>query len=158
MSRPKKCRKVCCLPKSREFMPSGRLNGNMAENLFDIKNTAEEEQSTVIMTVDEYETIRLIDKEGFSQEECSTYMHVARTTIQQIYTSARHKIATAIVDSLPLRIEGGDYELCDGEEEFCDCGGCLKHRCRRKQQVSVVIAYNYQINIKIIKNKTVYIK
>ena len=130
MSRPKKCRKVCSLPISREIVPTGGVNEGIAENDANKINTTETECFAVIMTVDEYETIRLIDKEGFSQEECSTYMHVARTTIQQIYTSARRKIATAIVDSLPLRIEGGDYELCDGEEDFCDCGGCLKHRCR----------------------------
>ena len=78
--------------------------------------------------MDEYEAIRLIDKQGFSQEECSSFMQVARTTVQLIYNSARKKIADALVDGLPLRIEGGDYRLCDGTEEYCDCGGCRKHR------------------------------
>ena len=50
MPRPRKCRKVCCMPKNTEFVP--------AENY--------EENKVIIMTVDEYETIRLIDKEGFS--------------------------------------------------------------------------------------------
>lgn len=114
MPRPRKCRKVCQMPQTREFRPVG---GGMNE-------------STVILTVDEYETIRLIDKQGFSQEECSAYMQVARTTVQMIYNSARKKLASALVDGLPLRIQGGDYQLCDGEEEFCDCGGCRKHRRR----------------------------
>ena len=82
----------------------------------------------VIMTVDEYETLRLIDKEGFSQEKCGEYMNVARTTVQQIYSSAREKVACVLVDGRPLKIEGGDYRLCGGEELQCDCGGCSRHR------------------------------
>ena len=73
------------------------------------------------------EAIRLIDRQGFSQEECSAYMQVARTTVQMIYNSARKKLAAALVDGLPLRIEGGSYQLCDGKEEACGCGGCRRH-------------------------------
>ena len=111
MPRPRKCRKVCCLPKIAEFKP---VNGGR--------------KSPVILTVDEYESIRLIDKQGFSQEECGSYMHIARTTVQQIYTSARKKLADALVDGLPLKIEGGDYQLCDGKESYCGCGGCYRHK------------------------------
>lgn len=117
MPRPKKCRKVCQMPQIREFRPVG-------EN---------PDEPAVVLTVDEYEAIRLIDKEGFSQEECSSYMQVARTTAQLIYNSARKKLADALVYGLPLRIEGGDYQLCDGKEEYCGCGGCRKHRCGHSQ-------------------------
>lgn len=84
-------------------------------------------EKMVVLTVDEYEAIRLIDRQGFSQEECSSYMQVARTTVQMIYNSARKKLADALVDGLAIRIEGGDYQLCDGKEEYCGCGGCRKH-------------------------------
>lgn len=120
MPRPKKCRKVCCMPAHTEFVP--------------VCGSACEIKDTVFMTVDEYETIRLIDKEGFSQEECSRYMGVARTTIQQIYNNARRKIAEAIVDGRKLRIEGGDYRLCDGSEKICTCGGCQRHRALKRSQ------------------------
>ena len=112
MARPSKCRKVCSLPQNREFSPTKACEGGGA----------------VVMTVDEYETIRLIDHQGFSQEDCGKYMGVARTTVQLIYNSARKKIADALVNGASLKIDGGNYRLCDGAERECGCGGCRKHR------------------------------
>ncbi len=109
MPRPKRCRKVCSMPRVSEFTPIG------------------EAADFVVLTVDEYESIRLIDKQGFSQKECAVYMQIARTTAQQVYNSARQKIASALVDGKGLRIAGGDYRLCDGTESFCGCGGCSRH-------------------------------
>lgn len=109
MSRPPKCRRVCHFPQNLEFYPT--QNKGQGES--------------VILTLDEYETIRLIDKEGFSQEQCSQRMQVARTTAQKIYESARYKLAQALVEGLPLRIEGGAYRLCDGAES-CPGEGCFK--------------------------------
>lgn len=86
-----------------------------------------EGREAIILNVDEFETIRLIDREGLSQQECGQYMGVARTTVQQIYTAARKKLADALVEGLPLRIEGGDYRLCENEEECFACPGCWKH-------------------------------
>jgi len=114
MPRPKRCRKVCSMPRVSEFAPIG------------------EGTDFVVLTVDEYESIRLIDRQGFSQEECAAYMQVARTTAQQIYNSARKKLAAALVDGKGLRIAGGDYRLCDGKESFCGCGGCSRH-CMENQ-------------------------
>lgn len=36
----------------------------------------------------EISTVKIF-KEGFSQEQCGDFMQVARTTVQQIYASAR---------------------------------------------------------------------
>ena len=110
MPRPKICRKVCKLPPSLEFLPSGCPD-----------------TSSVILTVDEYECIRLIDHMGFSQEECAEYMQVSRATAQSICNSARKKIATALTKGYAMKIEGGDYRLCDGKEKECSCGGCNDH-------------------------------
>ena len=54
MPRPRKCRKVCCLPNNDGFVP---VRGG-------------EELTPIVLNVDEYESIRLIDREGFSQEQC----------------------------------------------------------------------------------------
>jgi predicted DNA-binding protein (UPF0251 family) len=115
MPRPRKWRKVCCLPDSNEFGP---LDFPVQEKLF------------VNMTVDEYETIRLIDLEGLSQEECASQMNVARTTVQGIYSEARKKIAKSLVNGNILRIEGGDYKLCEGDTDCCCNVRCHKRRCR----------------------------
>ena len=92
MPRPRKCRKVCCLPDNDGFVP---VRGG-------------EELTPIVLNMDEYEAIRLIDREGFSQEQCGEYMRIARTTVQQIYATTRKKLADALVEGLPLRIEKGD--------------------------------------------------
>ena len=112
MARPKKYRKICHFPKTLTFLPVGNKSN----------------KETVTLTVDEYETLRLIDKEGRSQEECSSSMKVARTTVQMIYASARKKVAEAIVDGRSLEIEGGDYDLCNGEPGYCSQRDCHKKR------------------------------
>lgn len=109
MARPVKCRRVCHIPDNLEFLPRGEAAGE-----------------PVVLTVDEYETIRLIDKEGLSQEECGAQLGVGRTTAQKIYDVARGKIAQALVLGLPLRIEGGDFRLCNGNAGFCYKKDCFK--------------------------------
>lgn len=111
MPRPRKSRKVCDFPKSLSFSPA--------------EPTGKTEP--VVLTVDEYETIRLIDREGYSQEGCADRMGVARTTVQLIYASARRKLSEMLVDGRPLQIAGGDYRLCDGTEE-CGQKLCYKQR------------------------------
>lgn len=93
--RRKKPREVFSLPQNLGFRPINDCEG----------------KPVVILTVDEYETIRLVDKEGISQEECGVYMNVSRATAQRIYASARKKIAHSLVEGLPIQIEGGDYQL-----------------------------------------------
>ncbi|MCD8085978.1 MAG: DUF134 domain-containing protein [Clostridiales bacterium] len=117
MPRPTKCRMICRFPQTLEFIPTQGGEG----------------KAPVILTVDEYETIRLIDKEGLSQEQCSQRMQVARTTAQKIYDSARKKVADALVDGRPLKIEGGEYRLCNGGNRFCG-GGCFKQELHQMFQ------------------------
>ncbi|MDD3243691.1 MAG: DUF134 domain-containing protein [Eubacteriales bacterium] len=112
MPRPPKPRRVCALPRCQHFGPL----------------LSQEASLSVSMSVDEFETIRWIDLEGLSQEECANNMNVARTTVQAIYAAARHKLAQCLVKGAELRIEGGDYRLCEGEPSCRPCHGCEKHR------------------------------
>ena len=60
MPRPSKCRRICALPKTSGFAPAHAAG------------------DTVILPLDEYEAVRLIDLEGLTQEECARQMGVSR--------------------------------------------------------------------------------
>jgi len=133
MPRPTKCRAVCFYPTATDFIPT----------------EGDPVRPPVILRVDEYEMIRLIDHEGLSQEACAARMGVARTTVQQVYTDARKKLASVLVEGLPLRIEGGVYRLCDGNASWRDCGHCFKRTVRenfdlKKGEQTMRIAVTYE--------------
>jgi len=115
MARPRKWRKVCCMPESNLYGP---INGSNVAN------------EIITMAVEEYETIRIIDLEAFTQEECAEKMQVARTTVQNIYNNARIKIAESLVNGKMLQIEGGDYQLYSENERMNCCGRCRRNGCR----------------------------
>ena len=133
MPRPTKCRRVCHYPRTVAFCPAD----------------ASENQSPILLTIDEYETIRLIDGEGLSQEQCSASMQIARTTVQKIYESARRKLADMLVNGRPLHIEGGEFRLCDGQGAGCGFSACFKqsyHQQYRKPEGDSImrIAVTYE--------------
>ena len=55
-------------------------------------------------------------------------MRIASTTVQQIYAAARKKLADALVEGLPLRIEGGDFTLCSGNSAAYGCKNCYQQK------------------------------
>ena len=83
------------------------------------------------MTLDEYETIRLIDLLGRTQEDCAKQMGVARTTVQSVYNAARKKVAESLVNGVRLTIEGGDYILCSYGTECCG-KMCARNICENR--------------------------
>lgn len=120
MPRPQKKRHVCCMPRNSLFVPA---------------NT--QPQGETALTVDEYETLRLIDLEGNTQEACARQMHVSRTTVQGIYNNARRKTADALVHGKSLRIAGGDYIVCARYRRQCGRGchkRCRQHPCTGNQE------------------------
>ena len=113
MPRPCKRRRICAMPGVMSFAP---------------KDGQTPDAEVIIMTLDEYETIRLMDLLGYTQEEAAASMDVARTTVQAIYESARRKLAQALCEGRELRIGGGNYILCEGRGRGCSC-----QRCRNKE-------------------------
>ncbi len=109
MPRKQRCRQIEGYPDHWEFAP---------EEVTD--------PEPVILSLDEFETIRLLDREGMTQEQCADRMGVARTTVTAIYESARKKVAEALTEGKRLLIRGGNYRLNDPEigelaEKSPDC-------------------------------------
>ena len=112
MARPVKNRIIQSIPTSEGFVPVGYDN--------------HKEYDRVIMTVDEYETIRLIDYGGENHETCAESMGISRSTVTNIYDSARKKISDALINEKILLIEGGNYDISN---ENCKIG-CIENHTK----------------------------
>jgi len=117
MARPTKCRRICAEPVYDSFSPDNVL---LSED--------------VILSIDEYETIRLIDLEQLTHEQCARQMNISRTTVTELYESARYKIADSIVGGKRLRISGGHYQLCDGTNS------CCRKKCIKMSHINTILS------------------
>ena len=108
MPRPPRCRRICGAPQVDTFCPNG------------CKAT-----EPILLTLDEYEVIRLVDLEQQTHERCAAQMDISRSTVQEIYESARRKIAACLVHGKSLYITGGNYRICGGQET-AHCGRCCR--------------------------------
>lgn len=88
--RPKNIRKVNNMPSVAGFKP-------IASN--------SSRKDTIFLHFEEYEAIRLCDYEMKTQQEASVSMGVSRPTLSRIYTSARQKIAQALVRGVVIMID-----------------------------------------------------
>jgi uncharacterized protein len=109
MTRPKCCRKVDSTPDRNYFKPKGIQTSQLEE---------------VVLTLDEYEAVRLADFEGLYQEKAASRMNISRQTFGRIIESAHKKIADVLINGKALKIEGGQVSI--GETKGITC-----HRCHR---------------------------
>lgn len=121
MARPCKRRRVWMEPEYSRFLP----DGTPAEGC-------------EVLTVDEFEAIRLLDLESLTQEQCARQMGIARSTVADICESARRKIAGSLVYGRPLVISGGHYHICGAG------GGAPVPPLTRKEAVQMRIAVTYE--------------
>jgi len=96
MARPRRRRRVRFRPDITRFRPEGVKESYLEES---------------ILTVDEFEAVRLKDMDGFDQEEAAKKMNISQPTFHRLITSARKKIADAIVKGKAIKIEGGDFKM-----------------------------------------------
>ena len=108
MPRPQRCRRICALPEYTCFLP---------------KDVTSED--AVVLSLDEFESLRLMDHQGCTHEHCAAIMQVSRTTVTEIYAAARRKLAEAIVCGRGLVIEGGSVRVCE-RAAACGRNGCLR--------------------------------
>jgi uncharacterized protein len=107
-------RRVAGQPAAPVFKPAG------------IPTTMLEE---VVMTLDEFEALRLADLEKLYHERAAEQMQVSRPTFSRIIDSAHTKIADALVHGKALRIEGGPVQVQVGPRRCCrrhDGSGSLR--------------------------------
>jgi uncharacterized protein len=93
--RPFCCRRIAGRPAAPVFKPIGIPVVELDE---------------VIMTLDEFEAVRLADLDGLYQEQAAEQMNVSRPTFSRIIDSAHRKVADVLVHGKALRIEGGPVQ------------------------------------------------
>lgn len=96
MPRPFCCRRIAGSPAAPIFKPIGIPVRELEE---------------VVMTLDEFEAMRLADLDGLYQERAAERMNVSRPTFSRIIDVAHRKMADALVHGKALRIEGGPVQI-----------------------------------------------
>jgi len=129
MPRPPKFRRVAQTPGITYFKPQGIPMPLLDE---------------VVLTIDEFEALRLADLQALSHEQAATKMKISRPTFGRIIERARQTLVDAIVNGKAIRIEGGNYRMgkmfefhcknCNRSWQFSTAAGEQKNcpRCKRR--------------------------
>jgi len=107
MPKPKKERSVRFPPPAAFFRPVGVPFAHMER---------------VVLNLDEFEALRLVDYEGMDQLEAAEHLGVSRPTCARILESGRKKCADALVHAKAMRIEGGMYRFRHNRLRCLGCG------------------------------------
>lgn len=118
MSRPPKCRRVEFMPELTFFKPAGVPLRDLEE---------------VSVTIEELEAIRLKDVEGLEQESCAERMGISRPTYHRILSSARAKVARALVEGKAIRVEGGHFKVVVKRFKCQECGHEWESSCGKEK-------------------------
>lgn len=75
----------------------------------------------VVLSVEEFEALRLAHQEGLYQQEAAVRMGVSRATFGRVLDQAHRNVTRALVEGCALRIEGGSFTTIGPER----CENCL---------------------------------
>lgn len=98
MPRPRRFRRVWFEPNVTYFKPAGT-------RLIDLEDS--------ILTVDEFEALRLKDFLSLEQEKAAKKMNISQPTFHRLLLTARKKIADAIVNGKAIKIQGGNFKMVE---------------------------------------------
>ena len=107
MPRPKDNRIVHELPLFSGFKPLGIKGRNLEQ---------------ILLTLDEFEALRLADSLGLSHAEAADEMEISRSTFTRLIEKARKKIADFLIQGKLLTIEGGSIHFRNNIIKCQDCG------------------------------------
>ncbi len=80
----------------------------------------------VMLSLDEYEALRLADELGLSHADAADEMGISRSTFTRMIDKARNKIADFIINGKMLIIEGGNIHFRNNIIRCIDCGHMFK--------------------------------
>ncbi|MHA1482896.1 MAG: DUF134 domain-containing protein [Candidatus Heimdallarchaeaceae archaeon] len=89
----------------------GRIFFNPSATYFKPVGISMTQLQDAILTKEELEAVRLIDYENQSQTKVAKEMKISQPTLSRLLTSARKKIADALVNGKAIKIEGGVYKM-----------------------------------------------
>ena len=81
-----------------------RLNFNPGVTYFKPRAIPLSSLEEVELKLDELEVLKLCDYEGFEQKEAAKKINISQSTLQRILSSARKKIAEAIIKGKAIKI------------------------------------------------------
>lgn len=121
MTRPKCCREIAAMPGQTCFHPEGADPSSLVE---------------VLLTLDEYEALRLADFEGMYQEQAALRMNISRQTFGRIIEAAHRKVADVLVNGKILKIEGGPVSMKAETAASCPrCRQAIRPVCGRDSEM-----------------------
>ncbi len=77
---------------------------------------------SIVLTIDEYEGIRLADYQGLDHSDAAEQMGISRPTFSRLIEKARNKVAQALIEGMTLTIAGGNFDFVQNLYRCEDCG------------------------------------